>query len=214
MVFLTLLASLAVTSEIPAADVDASRLRGKVMCGYQGWFRCPGDAAGLGWVHWSRDRRRIAPETLSFEMWPDMAEYGAGERFPAPGFTYPDHGQAQLFSSDNPATVLRHFYPGFRWDNLTRQRPGASEIPRRKGRFLWEQFHELAKLGADTVYVAMFDEVDEETAIFKVTNSPPTQGHFLGYEGLPSDWYLRLAGEGIRMLRKQRPITREIPIRP
>jgi hypothetical protein len=105
-------------------------------------------------------------------------------------------------------------YPGFRWDNLTRQRPGASEIPRRKGRFLWEQFHELTKLGGDTVYVAMFDEVDEGTAIFKVTNSPPTHGHFLGYEGLPSDWYLRLAGEGIRMLRKQRPITAEIPIQP
>src|SRR5437868_4621651 len=69
-----------------AAPVDASSLRGRVMCGYQGWFRCPGDAADKGWVHWSRDSRRIAPETLSFEMWPDMAEYSAAERFAAPGF--------------------------------------------------------------------------------------------------------------------------------
>ena len=67
--------------------VDATTLRGKVMCGYQGWFRCPGDAANLGWVHWSRDRQRIAPATLTFEMWPDMSDYGADERFPAPGFT-------------------------------------------------------------------------------------------------------------------------------
>jgi hypothetical protein len=77
-------------------------------------------------------------------------------------------------------------YPGFSWDNLMRQAPGKSLIPRRGGRFLWEQFTTLSKLGADTVYVAMFDEVDEGTAIFKVTSSPPTQGHFVGYDGLPS----------------------------
>ena len=62
------------------------------------------------------------------------------------------------------------------------------------------------------VYVAMFDEVDEGTAIFKVTSSPPIEGHFVGYEGLPSDWYLRLVGEGARMLRKERPLTPDIPI--
>jgi hypothetical protein len=392
------------------ADVGANSLRGKVMCGYQGWFRCPGDATGLGWVHWSRHWQHIAPETLTFEMWPDLTDYGPAERFPVPGFTYPDGRRAQLFSSDNAATVLRHFqwmrdygldgawlqrflvglpggpaarcypstervmrhvadaagkterawaisydtagmrlddiftaltddwkklvdrrivagprylhqdgrpvvqvwgfywhnahdrmtselagrlidffrargrysaylvgggdwnwrripdprwqafvyrfdayapwnvgnywkdghgeahaatqswaegqaecrrrgvlwmpvvYPGFGWDNLTRLPPGTSQIPRRGGRFFWEQFVELTKLGADTVYVAMFDEVDEGTAIFKVTNSPPVEGHFVGYEGLPGDWYLRLAGEGARMLRHERPLAAKIPI--
>ncbi|MBV9849037.1 MAG: hypothetical protein JO250_05035 [Armatimonadetes bacterium] len=392
--------------------VDATSLRGKIMCGYQGWFRCPGDAAGLGWIHWSRDSRRLGPDTLTFEMWPDMREYDAGERFPAPGFTYPDGRPASLFSADNAATVLRHFrwmqgcgldgawlqhflvdlpggpqparypsrlrvlrhvmaaaqqtgrvwalaydiagmptdriydvltgdwkrmaadntiksprylhdhgrpvvliwgfydhnpsnamtpelanklidffhapgphaaylvgggdwnwrgnpdpqwqalyrrfdayvpwnvgnysvdaegtkhasvgywaddrrecdrhgvqwipvvYPGFSWDNLQRQPPGTSTIPRRGGRFLWEQFHALAELKEEAVYVAMFDEVDEGTAIFKVTSSPPVQGHFVGYDGLPSDWYLRLVGEGIRLLRGQRPLTPDIPIMP
>ena len=89
--------------------MDNTSVRGKVMCGYQGWFRCPGDAAGLGWVHWSRDGRRLAPDTLTFEMWPDMREYSPAERFPAPGFTYPNGRQAELFSSDNAATVQRHF---------------------------------------------------------------------------------------------------------
>ena len=37
------------------ADVDATTLHGKVLCGYQGWFRCPGDETEEGWVHWSRD---------------------------------------------------------------------------------------------------------------------------------------------------------------
>lgn len=47
----------------------------------------------------------------------------------------------------------------------------------------------------------MFDEVDKGTAIFKVTNEPPAPGAFATYEGLPSDWYLRLTGEGAKLLR-------------
>jgi hypothetical protein len=31
------------------------------------------------------------------------------ERFAAPGFTHPDGSPAELFSSDNAATVQRHF---------------------------------------------------------------------------------------------------------
>ena len=411
----TLIAVFAVSAALQAFAgdvVDATSLRGKVVCGYQGWFRCPGDAANLGWVYWSRNRRQITPESLTFEMWPDMSEYGAEEKFAAPGFTYPDGRQAELFSSDNAAVVLRHFqwmrdygidgaflqrflvglpggpvavtydsnlrvlhhvasaakqtgrvwgisydiaqmpgdrifealtedwkrlvdgrlvqsprylheggrpvvqiwgflrgdpnrqvsaelanrlidffkapgpysaflagggtwnwrreddpqwqafyrrfdayspwnpgnylrdgdgreyantrywaddlaecdrcgilwmpviYPGFSWDNLMQRPPGATEIPRRGGQFLWEQFHEPSKLGVDTVYVAMFDEVDEGTAIFKFTSAPPTQAHFVGYEGLPSDRYLRLVGEGARMLRAKLPIPARIPIEP
>ena len=60
----------------------------------------------------------------------------------------------------------------------------------------------------------MFDEVDEGTAIFKVTSSPPAQGHFVGFEGLPSDWYLRLAGEAANRLRQRQRIPLEIPLTP
>ena len=94
---------------LQAAEVDATTLRGKAMCGYQGWFRCAGDAANMGWIHWSHNARRLAPDTLSFEMWPDMQEYSAEEKFAAPGFTYPDGRTAELFSSDNALTVKRHF---------------------------------------------------------------------------------------------------------
>ncbi|MHC4537626.1 MAG: glycoside hydrolase family 71/99-like protein, partial [Planctomycetota bacterium] len=105
-------------------------------------------------------------------------------------------------------------YPGFSWDNLKKQPPGTTIFRREGGRFYWKQFYKAAELGIDMVYVAMFDEVDEGTAIFKVTNQPPTQAHFVTYDDLPSDWYLRLTGEGTRMLRGECEITPEIPIKP
>jgi hypothetical protein len=369
--------------------VDPGELPGKVLCGYQGWFRCPGDRAGVGWRHWSRNANQIAPNTLTFDMWPDMSEYHAREQYPAPGFTYPDGSQAYLFSSIDPHTVNRHFrwmhrygidgvlvqrfvtgvanppsasqvlanaraaanatgrvfaveydmsgmptdrlfdqmvndwrwlvdemgittdprylhqnglpvlgiwgfftdrfdasvahqiidfftsdpdyrvflvggcqwwwrsatdpewarafrrfdaispwnvgnvtvhdgvkwastgswagdyaeatangmlflpvvYPGFSWDNLMQLPPGTSLIPRLHGAFLWDQFNQVANLGNGMAKVAMFDEVDEGTAIFKVTNSPPTQGYFVTYEGDPSDWYLYLTGQGTQLVR-------------
>jgi hypothetical protein len=49
-------------------------------------------------------------------------------------------------------------------------------------------------------YIAMFDEMDEGTAIFKCTNNPP-RGDFVTYEGYPSDHYLKLSGLIAKMLR-------------
>jgi hypothetical protein len=104
-------------------------------------------------------------------------------------------------------------FAGFSWHNL---KPGAplGQIPRRRGEFLWSQFVAAKKAGAQMIYVAMFDEVDEGTAIFKCTNSPP-QGpsEFLTYEGLPSDHYLWLTGAGGKMLRDEIPLTVQPPQR-
>ena len=41
------------------------------------------------------------------------------------------------------------------------------EIPRLKGPFLWSQAVAFKRAGAQMLYVAMFDEIDEGTAIFK-----------------------------------------------
>ena len=38
-----------------AIQVDPSSLTGLVLCGYQGWFRTPGDDDNVGWQHWSRN---------------------------------------------------------------------------------------------------------------------------------------------------------------
>ena len=105
-------------------------------------------------------------------------------------------------------------YPGFSWDNMKQLPAGKSAISRLGGKFFWRQFHAAAELGLDMAYVAMFDEVDEGTALFKVTNAPPTQAHFVTYEGLPSDWYLWLTGEGTKMLLGKRGISPMLPTRP
>lgn len=68
---------------------------------------------------------------------------------------------------------------------------------------------------------AMFDEVDEATAIFRTAPTAalapreiPTVTLDADGEALPSDWYLRLVGEASRVLRKETLLTEEIPIRP
>jgi hypothetical protein len=394
----------ALSDESPATQkpaIDATTLRHKVLCGYQGWFRCPGDPAGEGWKHWSRSANKITPDTLTFEMWPDLTEFTNDEKYKAPGFTYPNGDAAQLFSSAHPKTVERHFkwmeqygidgvfvqrflvdlqrrssdqvlkhirvaaaktgrvyavcydltgapadrlydllvsdwkrlvgkekvtqderylhhggkpvvfvwgfysdrfgpalahriidffktdktygatliggcqwrwrtekdsqwarafgrfdvlspwnvgnvmkvkgakhantsfwkedlveakkagmaylpviYPGFGWTNLKGRSAASATIPRLGGEFFWRQFATAADLGMEMAYVAMFDEVDEGTAIFKVSNHPPTQAHFETYDGLPSDWYLRLTAEGAKMLRGERKNQTTLPIKP
>ncbi len=405
---------------VSAEKVDTTTLTGKVMCGYQGWFSCPGDGMDLGWMHWARKRRKpFAPGNAGVDLWPDVAELGPEERF-ATGFKHGDGRVAEVFSSANRATVSRHFewmrdygidgaflqrfandledanslrhknavlshvrdgtkrsgrayavmydlgglragevdivrkdwemlrntmgvtqdrsylhhqgrpvvavwgvgfggeepareytlaecralvmylkrdgctvmlgvptgwregdrdaaddpllreivkladvvspwtvgryrnlaeivrhterrwkpdlawcgnhgldympvvFPGFSWHNL---HGGAlDQIPRAKGEFLWSQMVAVKRAGCEMIYVAMFDEVDEGTAIFKCTNDPPSlpsgasgEGRvgdgvsFLANEGLPSDHYLRLTGLGGRMLRGEIPVIERMP---
>ena len=68
--------------------VDPSTLTGKVMAGYQGWFNCPEDGAGLGWTHWG-GRRGFKPGSLTVDLWPDVSEYDADELYPT-AFTHTD----------------------------------------------------------------------------------------------------------------------------
>ena len=386
--------------------VDTSTLSNKVMCGYQGWFNAEGDGAERGWVHWTQRRGPLAPENAKIDLWPDVSELGADERF-ATGFTNANGRTLEVFSSFKQATVLRHFqwmreygidgafvqrfindlgdaralrhnntvlaycreganrhgrayavmydlsglgrsrieevmddwralrtrmrvtedpaylrhrgrplvavwglgfndgrrytleecqrlveflkqdgcsvmlgvptgfreltrdsvtnavlhevikladvvspwtvgryrgtnearrhgektwqpdiawcaeqkvdflpvvFPGFSWFNMFGRQ--FDHMPRMKGEFLWSQFVAGKRAGATMIYVAMFDEVDEGTAIFKCTNDIAVGGpnKFLSYEGLPSDFYLRLTGSGAKLLRGELPLTETVPL--
>src|SRR6185312_11712659 len=87
--------------------VDTSRLTGKVLCGYQGWFTAPGDGSQRGWTHYSRGGR-FEPGHCSIDLWPDVSELSSGEKFATP-FRHADGSTAYVFSSHNRQTVLRHF---------------------------------------------------------------------------------------------------------
>jgi len=108
-------------------------------------------------------------------------------------------------------------FPGFSWQNLQRTHQRESklnQIPRMKGQFLWSQAVAFKQAGAEMLYVAMFDEVDEGTAIFKGSNDPPTgASRFLTYEGLPSDHYLWLTGKIGEFLRDETAMTEMMPQR-
>ena len=80
------------------------------------------------------------------------------------------------------------------------------------GDFMWSQFRADKRAGASMLYVAMFDEVDEGTAIFKCTNDVPLgESKFATFDGLPSDFYLKLVGAGSKMLRGDLPLTDKMP---
>jgi hypothetical protein len=397
-----------------STHVNPSSLTGKVMCGYQGWFNGEGDGANRGYNHWAPGGRRPGPGQVNVDLWPDLTEYGANERFPT-NFIHADGRPAEVFSSYLRPTVMRHFqwmsehgidgvfvqrfinslrnatslrhndtvlghcreaarahgrayalmydlsglapgqadfliadwrklaretaltrdpaylqhrgkpllalwgcgflddsprptlddwrkilaflkddpevgglaimlgvpsfwrtlsrdavpdpallevlqladvispwsvgryrtpaeaashaatvlqpdllwcrergidflpvaFPGFSWSNLKGAGAPLDQIPRLQGRFFWSQIAAARLTGADMLYVAMFDEVDEATAIFKCTNQPPVGPgvSFLTYEGLPTDHYLRLTGLATRVIRGDLAVTTEPPAR-
>jgi hypothetical protein len=101
-------------------------------------------------------------------------------------------------------------FPGFSWHNL--KGGPINQIPRLRGEFFWSQLTGVRRAEASMVYVAMFDEGDEGTAIFKCTNDVPTGSQFVTYEGLPSDYYLRLAGTGAKLVRGEMSVDTPQPM--
>ncbi len=109
--------------------------------------------------------------------------------------------QDQVWCHERKLDYLPVVFPGFSWHNMN---GGPSDqIPRRRGDLLWTQFSEAKRANASMVYVAMFDEVDEATAIFKCANEVPSgsASKFVTFEGLPSDYYLKLVGSGAKLIR-------------
>ncbi|WP_299498910.1 glycoside hydrolase family 71/99-like protein [Mucilaginibacter sp.] len=122
--------------------------------------------------------------------------------------------------AENHIDYVPTVFPGFSWHNLSVYEfpddiKPAGSIPREGGRFYWQQMYTVLSIGSPMVYVAMFDEMNEGTAIFKTTDNPPVSQNiqFINMDGKPSDTYLWLTGEAGKMLRNEIPLSSKMPVR-
>ena len=117
-----------------------------------------------------------------------------------------DYDRGQAWCDEHNVDFLPVVHPGFSWHNLYGDTKNAT--PREGGNYFWNEVNEVVSKNAKSVYIAMFDEVDEGTAMFKLAEDDemiPQEGYWLpldedGYD-LPSDWYLRAAGLATEVVR-------------
>ncbi len=161
---------------------------------------------------WRTGRGDAAADPAWLALWPkvDLLSPWTVGRFA-------DDASATKFAHDTMALdaewarsagviYLPTVFPGFSWSNLHHGSSVRNQIPRRCGKFLRTQFANLQALGLPTVFVAMFDEVDEGTAIYKTLPHRP-EGDFLALDAdgcdLPSDYYLRVVHDEARRLPRR-----------
>jgi hypothetical protein len=107
-------------------------------------------------------------------------------------------------------------FPGFSWRNMNG--PQAKTIARNRGSFFWKQVVAAKTAGAEMLYIAMFDEMNEGTAIFKCNTNDKLplngSGQFTGIDhDLGSDYYLWLAGQAARWFHGNNGYNGELPSR-
>ena len=119
-------------------------------------------------------------------------------------------------------------FPGYSPHNLNGGYTNSplNQIPRNGGGFFWRQIYNALSAGCTMLYGAMFDEIDEGTALYKLVPTlnetpsfaPTDQYQFFalnvdGYS-LPSDWYLRVTQQGEQAVHQANPISYFLPITP
>jgi hypothetical protein len=191
-------------------DAPEQRYRATVMGGVPEGWRTSGGSSKPGFAAAYRLYDVINPWLVG--RYADEAGVATFDR----DFIEPDLAECNSLGKDYLPVV----FPGFSWANLTGDLGTFNLIPRRGGAFYWRQFHEFLGSGCQALFVAMFDEVDEGTAILKAAPDAsflPAQGLFLTLDadgiGLPSDWYLRLAGAATKVLQGVRPNDPALPLR-
>jgi hypothetical protein len=100
--------------------------------------------------------------------------------------------------------------------------PGDVSLKQRaNGDFMWRQFYNMVRVGAQGIYISMFDEYNEGNQIAKTADTAdlvPTGSGLLALDAdgnvCTSDYYLRLTADGGRMLKGEIPLTPTRPTEP
>jgi hypothetical protein len=100
--------------------------------------------------------------------------------------------------------------------------PGdLQERQRAHGDFMWRQFYNMVRLGAQGIYISMFDEYNEGNQIAKTAENGsmvPAGSGILALDedgtACTSDYYLRITADGGRMLKGQLGLTATRPTQP
>ncbi|MEV5703743.1 hypothetical protein [Actinoallomurus sp. NPDC052274] len=101
--------------------------------------------------------------------------------------------------------------------------PGDVSVPNQRahGDFMWRQFYNMVRAGAQGIYISMFDEYGEGNQIAKTAENAAMVPSGSGLRALDedgtacsSDYYLRLTGDGGRMLKGQIGLTATRPTQP
>jgi len=143
------------------------------------------------------------------------------------GYYYPKMADDMARAAQCGAEYMPVVYPGTAFHNSNNglgpvpPNQPFNLIPRRGGQLYWRQVYNAVSMGAPMIFNAMFDEVDEDTAMYKVAatvNDQPVGVELLSMDAdgqkLPSDWYLRLGGAATKMLQGGIPLTPQIPLNP
>jgi hypothetical protein len=100
--------------------------------------------------------------------------------------------------------------------------PGdVSGRQRAHGDFMWRQFYNMVRVGAQGIYISMFDEYGEGNQIAKTAENAamtPVGSGLLALDedgtACSSDYYLRLTADGGKMLKGQLALTATRPTQP
>ncbi len=92
---------------------------------------------------------------------------------------------------------------------------------RAHGDFMWRQFYNMTRAGAQGLYISMYDEFNEGNQIVKTAESQDFVPAGSGFYGLDedgtacsADYYLRLTGDGAKMFKGQIQLTATRPTKP
>jgi hypothetical protein len=176
-----------------------------------------------GWRTLSKDSSTDPRWTAAYAMLDVIEPWTVGRYYDVNQANYwqiymtaPDLKQTQKHNQGYMPVI----FPGFSWHNLNRGE-ALNQIPRAGGAFLWRQAYQDRASGVSFIKIAMFDEVNEGTAIFKVVSKrsqAPDQGDWLTLDAdgfdLPSDWYLRLTYEFAKAFHTDTQVPEDLPANP